>query len=77
MLKDEISLCGHWAYTTQIQGVLVILGTGMATSNQLEAQHIELASTIGHTFVVSQARVNLTTVSVSFWAKLLSVTRKQ
>jgi hypothetical protein len=57
VLKSEISLCGFRAFSTQIDGLSVVFGTGMSVE-KIATQHIspykELATAIGHAFIVNQ-----------------------
>ena len=61
VLKEEVSLCGYRAYKTQISDILVILGSAMATEQELQGKHVsqytELQTAIGHAFVVSQVSI--------------------
>ncbi len=57
VLKSEISLCGFRAFSTQIDGLSVVFGTGMSVE-KIATQHIspykDLATAIGHAFIVNQ-----------------------
>jgi len=57
VLKEELSLCGFLAFSTQIDDLILVFGSGMVAS-KITPQHInqfnELATAIGHSFIVHQ-----------------------
>ena len=58
VLKEPFSLCGYPAFKTQVKNIVVILGTGMVTEDDLKGkevnQYLKLSMTIGQSFVVTQ-----------------------
>ena len=58
VVKQETNVCGHLAFSTQVEGLTIVYGTGVPTLSPILEQHVspvnELFTAIGHAFVVNQ-----------------------
>ena len=60
VLREDTTVCGHHAYKTQVDGLLVLPGQGIPSLPKVASKHLnpmnELFTAIGHPFVLNQVR---------------------